>query len=175
MTLGLDASTTCCGWAITSGSIIVDCGFIDISKFDTNGEKSNYIISVIDKNENVSKISSINLEAALSGFSGPANRAVIIKLARFNAVFEYIMSEHYKMKVNLVGAMTARKQVLGKATIKGIKPKEYVEVSMAKMYDLSRWEVKNKKGNVDKRIEDVRDSIVISLYNPTLSALALVH
>ena len=35
MTLGFDASTTVCGWAMTTSSIIVDCGFIDISNFDT--------------------------------------------------------------------------------------------------------------------------------------------
>ena len=65
MVLGFDASTTCAGWAIYDGKDIVDAGFIDISKINSNKEKSLHIISIIDQSSYISEVKQINLEAAL--------------------------------------------------------------------------------------------------------------
>ena len=102
MTLGFDASSTTCGWAFTDNKTIIDCGFIDVSKIETNREKSKYVIDVLDKNIHIKDVSVVNLEASLSGFSGPSNRAVVIKLARFNAVFEYALEDYFGKKINQV-------------------------------------------------------------------------
>ena len=52
-------------------------------------------------------ISVINLEAALSGFAGGfTSQQTIITLARHNAVFAYIIEEHFKIKVNLLSVNT---------------------------------------------------------------------
>jgi hypothetical protein len=168
ISLGLDASTTCVGWAFTSGSVILDCGFYDISDYKGNRLKSHRVISLLADNPLIKNIGRVNLEGSLSGFSGPSSRTVVMMLARYNSVLEYVLQDSFRVPVNLVGAMTARKQVLGAARLEGMKPKEFVKMKMDKLYDLSKWEVKNKKGNVDKRMEDVRDACVIALYNPPL-------
>jgi hypothetical protein len=165
MNLGFDASTNVVGFAFVENKNIFDCGFIDISKIKGNREKAWFVIESLKSHSLLSKIDSINLEASLSGFAGPSSRAVIVMLARWNAVFEYVLEDYFKKEINLVNVATARKQAFGKAKIKGMKPKEYVKMMMDKMYDLTPWEKTNKLGNIDKRIEDVRDAVVIALYN----------
>ncbi len=119
--LGLDASTRTVGWAFCTDGVIVSAGFIDISKLETNKEKALHIISVLDDNPNITATTQINLEAALSGFmGGKTSQQTIILLARFNAVLEYIISEHWKIPVKLISVTTARKKVFGKCRVKGM-------------------------------------------------------
>jgi len=166
MNLGFDASTTTVGWALSEDGKIKDAGFIDISDIKPNREKAKLVIDKMKAHSLIDTVENINLEDSLSGFAGPSSRTVVVMLARWNAIFEYALEDAFGKKINLVGAMTARKQVLGAARLDGIKPKEFVKMKMDKMYDLTPWTVYNKKNNPDKRMEDVRDSIVISLYNP---------
>lgn len=165
MILGLDASTTVCGWAFFDGTKICDAGFIDTSKLDANKDKAFLILNTLSPNPNYPLISEVKLEAALSGFmGGRTSQQVIIKLARFNAVLEYIVSEHLKVPVTLVGASTARKRVLGKAFIKGMTAKEYVRQELPKKIpELARFEQKNRNGDWNKKNEDMFDAIVIAM------------
>jgi hypothetical protein len=105
------------------------------------------------------------LEAALSGFMGGfTSQQVIIKLARFNALFEYIVSEHFKIPVELTNATTARKSVFGKARIKGVKSKVFVRQQIDEKFAyVHQFDKKNKHGNPDKRNEDMYDAVVISM------------
>lgn len=115
MVLGFDASTTCAGWAFWNGTEIVDAGFLDLSRLETNKEKAFHVIAALDANPNTLVTTKINLEAALSGFfRGRTSQQTIIKLARFNAGFEYILSEHWKSPVNLDSVTTASKTDMGK-------------------------------------------------------------
>ena len=165
MILGFDCSTTTCGYSFCDNNDILNADFIDISKFDTNKEKSFHIISIIDKNPLIKKVTKINLESALSGFMfGRTSQQTVIKLARFNAIFEYIISEHWKLPVTLVAASTARKKVFGKARVKGVEAKEYVKQQLSLKFDLTKYNKINKIGNVDVRVQDIYDSIVIALY-----------
>jgi len=164
MVLGFDASTTCCGWAFWNGTEIVDAGFIDISKFPTNKEKALHVISILKDNPNMVLTTQINLEAALSGFMGGRTRQqVIIMLARFNAVFEYIISEHWKIPVNLLSVTTARKKVFGKCRVKGIDPKEYVKQQLSIRMDLKKFDKINKIGNIDVKCADMYDAMVMAM------------
>lgn len=165
MILGLDASTTVCGWAMYDGVGISDAGFIDTSKLETNKEKALFIIQEIEKRPDIFLVSEIKLEAALSGFMrGRTSQQVVIKLARFNAVLEYILGEHWAVPVRLVSANTARKKVLGKAFIKGMTAKEYVKQELPKhVPNLEKYNKLNKIGNYDKRNEDMYDAIVIAM------------
>lgn len=165
MTLGFDASTSTVGFSFYNGIDVVDAGFIDISKLETNKEKSFYIIEELEKNENISFIKKVNLEAALFGFmGGKTSQQTIIKLARFNAVFEYIISERWAVPVNLISVMTARKKVLGKARVKGMTGKEYVSQQINTRFpQFHKFDKMNKKGMPDIRNEDVYDAIIISL------------
>jgi len=164
--LGLDSSTTTTGWAISEDGIIIKGGFVDTSKLNTNKEKSFCVIDVINGLPELQKINHINLEASLSGFSmGFTSQQVVILLSRFNAVFEYIISEHWKKPVNLINVNTARKKVLGHARIKGMKNKEMVKSLLPNVVkDIHKFDIKNKKGNVDKRVDDMWDAMVMALY-----------
>lgn len=165
MILGLDASTSTVGYAFSLMGEVKGAGFIDISGIKGNREKADKVVEVLKNNSLSKNLTTINLEGSLSGFAGPSSRTVVILLARWNAVLEYALQDAFDIKINLVGAMTARKQVFGASRVAGIKPKDFVRERLDKMIDISQWSVVNKKGNVDKRIEDVRDAIVMSLYN----------
>jgi hypothetical protein len=169
VSLGFDASSNVVGFAFTEDKKILDAGFIDISKVDTSRGKANYVIDALSSHPLIKKTEQINLEASLSGFAGPSNRSVVIMLARWSAVFEHMLVDSYKLPVNLINVNTARKQVFGKAKIKGMKPKPYVKMKLDEIYDMTPWLVYNKIGNVDKKCEDTYDAVVISLYNPTQS------
>lgn len=166
MILGFDASTTTCGWAFFDGTVITDAGFVDISKCPTNKEKALRVISVMDAHPHIHLVTQINLEAALSGFMrGRTSQQVIIKLARFNAVFEYILSEHFKMPVNLIGAGTARKKVLGKSFIKGMSPKDYVKMQLPQLHpEVVKFDQPNRDGNWNVKNSDMYDAVIMSLY-----------
>lgn len=168
MKLGFDASTTVCGFAFYDGTVIADAGFIDISKHSTNKEKALQVISIIDANPLIKLTTAINLESALSGFAGGrTSQQVVIMLARFNAIFEYIVSEYFKIPVNLVGASTARKQVLGKSFIKGMKSKEYVKQELPKIHpEIIKFDKLNKKKMWNVKNSDMYDAAIMSLYKP---------
>jgi hypothetical protein len=165
MVLGFDASTTCCGWAYWNGIEIVDAGFIDLSKLETNKEKALHVISILESNPNMPVTSTINLEAALSGFmGGRTSQQTIIKLARFNAVFEYIVSEHWKIPVNLISVTTARKKVFGKARVKGLTGKEYVRQQIDSRFNyIHKFDKKNTRDGWDAKNEDMYDGVVIAM------------
>ena len=165
MTLGFDASTTTCGWSFFDNNEVQDCGFVDISKATTNKDKAFFVLSILDKHPLISKVKTINLEAALSGFAGGfTSQQVIIKLARFNALFEYIVGEHYKIPVNLISVNTMRKKAFGKCRIKGIKSKEFVKMQLQSKMSLDKWDKFKKNGNWDERNFDMYDAIVCSMY-----------
>ena len=164
MILGLDASTTICGWAFYDGTVILDAGFVDISECPTNKEKALRVISVMDAYPLIPKVTQINLESALSGFMmGRTSQQVVIKLARFNAVFEYIVSEHFKIGVRLINATTARKTVFGKARVKGMTGKEYVRQELPKIHpEVLQFEKKNNKNEWNAKNADMYDAVVIA-------------
>lgn len=172
VTLGIDASTTTIGWSFfsTESKKILDCGFLDIKKLTTNKEKSQCFIEFIKNTKYIEQTHDIVLEGALSGFSfGRTSQQTLIKLIRWNAVFEYILSEEFPDK-NLIleSANTIRKNVFGKCRVKGVKSKEYVQLKLKEMINyLDDYTILNKKNNPDKRMEDVYDAIVCSMYKNT--------
>ena len=116
--LGLDASTSTVGYAFNKDGKIIEASFIDIKKLETNKEKSFKVIEVLNASKHITEASKIVLEAALSGFiGGSTSQQTVIKLARFNAVFEYILSEYYNIPIILSSVMTMRKTVFGKCRV----------------------------------------------------------
>jgi hypothetical protein len=165
MILGLDVSTTTVGWAFCCSGSILDAGFIDIQNFQSAKDKSFHAIYILEKNPLFNQITSIHLESALSGFAGGfTSQQVIIKLSKFNAVFEYIISERWSKQVILLNVNTARKKVLGKCRQKGIPSKEFVKCYLEKIVDIHKFDVFKKTGNPDKRNADTYDAILLSLY-----------
>ena len=158
--LGLDLSCSTCGWAVSENKIIIGAGFVDISDVIEYAAKAELIITAL-KDQTFEKIM---IEESLFGFAGGGtSQQVIIKLVKNKAVVGYILENHYKLKVESIHAQTARKKAFGIARIKGIKSKVFVKEQVEKLYDMKPCTVLNKKGNEEKRMEDVRDAIVLSL------------
>ena len=166
VTLGLDASTNCVGYAFTEDKKILDMGFIDIKKEKTPKEKVFKVLDFINKSSYIDDVYDINVEDNLSGFAGGrTSQQVIVKLAKFNAILCFMLEEVFGMEVHNINPMTARKNVFGKARVKGIKAKEFVKMKIEEMYDTKKWCKKTTRGNWDKRNIDMYDGLVMSLYN----------
>jgi len=163
--LGLDASTTCVGYAFTEDKKILDMGFIDIKKEKTPKEKVQKVLEYLNNSSYIDEVMDINIEDNLSGFAGGrTSQQVIIKLAKFNAILCFMLEEMFEFNVNSINPMTARKQVFGKARVKGKKAKEFVQEEIEKMYNTNKWCKETARGNWDKRNIDMYDGLVMSLY-----------
>ena len=164
VTLGLDASTTCVGYAFTKDKKILDMGFIDIKKEKTPKEKVQKVLDFLHQSSYIDDVDDINIEDNLSGFAGGrTSQQVIIKLAKFNAILCFML-ENFDFKVHNINPMTARKNVFGKARVKGKKAKDFVKESVEKMYDTKKWCKETTLGNWDKRNIDMYDGLVMSLF-----------
>ena len=164
VTLGLDASTTCVGYAFTKDKKILDMGFIDIKKEKTPKDKVQKVLEVINQHDYIDSVNDINVEDNLSGFAGGrTSQQVIIKLAKFNAILCFML-ENFDFKVHNINPMTARKNVFGKARIKGVKAKDFVKEEIEKRFKTKKWCKKTKTGLWDKRNIDMYDGLVMSLF-----------
>ena len=164
VTLGLDASTTCVGYAFTEDKKILDMGFIDIKKEKTPKDKVQKVLDFLHQISYIDSVDDINIEDNLSGFAGGrTSQQVIIKLAKFNAILCFML-ENFEFNVNSINPMTARKQVFGKARVKGKKAKQFVQEEIEKMYNTNKWCKETARGNWDKRNIDMYDGLVMSLY-----------
>ena len=165
VTLGLDASTNCVGYAFTKDKKILDMGFIDISKQKTPKEKVQKVLEFLNQSKHIDEVIDINIEDNLSGFAGGrTSQQVIIKLAKFNAILCFMLEEMFDYEVNNINPMTARKNVFGKARVKGIKAKDLVKMKIEEMYNTKKWCKTTKTGLWDKRNIDMYDGLVMSLY-----------
>ena len=169
VTLGLDASTTCVGYAFTKDKKILDMGFIDIKKQTTPKEKVFKVLDFLNKSSYIDNVFNINVEDNLQGFAGGrTSQQVIVKLAKFNAILCFMLEHVFDVEPNNINPMTARKNVFGKARIKGIKAKDYVKMKIEEMYDTSKWCKETARGNWDKRNIDMYDGLVMSLFKKKL-------
>ena len=164
VTLGLDASTTCVGYAFTQDKKILDMGFIDIKKEITPKDKVQKVLDFLNKSPYIDNTIDINIEDNLSGFAGGrTSQQVIVKLAKFNAILCFML-ENFEFKVHSINPMTARKNVFGKARVKGKKAKQFVQEEVEKMYNTKKWCKETTRGNWDKRNIDMYDGLVMSLF-----------
>ena len=165
VTLGLDASTTCVGYAFTKDKKILDMGFIDIKKEKTPKEKVQKVLGFINESPYIDNVFDINIEDNLSGFAGGrTSQQVIIKLAKFNAILCFMLEEMFDFNVHSINPMTARKNVFGKARVKGKKAKEFVKEEIENRYNTKKWCKETTRGNWDKRNIDAYDGLVMSLF-----------
>ena len=140
-------------------------GFIDIKKYKTPKEKVFFVIDHLNKNSHIEDVTSINVEDNLSGFAGGrTSQQVIVKLAKFNAILCFVLEDIFGIEVKNINPMTARKNVFGKARVKGIKSKDYVKMKIEEMYNTKKWCKTTTRGNWDKRNIDAYDGLVMSLY-----------
>ena len=165
VTLGLDISTSCVGYAVTKDKKILDMGFIDIKKQKTPKEKVFFVLEFLNNISYIDEVDKIYVEDNLSGFAGGrTSQQVIVKLAKFNAILCFVLEDTFEIEVKNINPMTARKNVFGKARVKGIKAKEFVKKQVENLYDTSKWCKTTTRGNWDKRNIDMYDGLVMSLY-----------
>ena len=163
--LGLDISTTCVGYAFTEDKKILEMGFIDIKKQTTHKEKAFYVLTHINESSYIDKVEKVYVEDNLSGFAGGfTSQQTIVKLAKFNAVLCFVIEDTFDIEVKNVNPMTARKQVFGKARVKGVKAKDFVKRQIEELYDTKKWCKHTTRGNWDKRNIDAYDGLVMSLF-----------
>ena len=135
-----------------------------ILKETTPKEKVQKVLEFLNNNSYIDDVNDINIEDNLSGFAGGrTSQQVIIKLAKFNAILCFML-ENFEFKVHSINPMTARKQVFGKARVKGKKAKQFVQEEIEKMYNTNKWCKETARGNWDKRNIDMYDGLVMSLY-----------
>ena len=165
VSLGLDASTTCVGYAFTQDKKILDMGFIDIRKQKTPRKKVFKVLEFLNNISYIDEVEKIFVEDNLSGFAGGrTSQQVIIKLAKFNAILCFMLEEMFDFNVHSINPMTARKNVFGKARVKGIKAKDFVKMKIEEMYNTKKWCKETTRGNWDKRNIDMYDGLVMSLF-----------
>ena len=165
VTLGLDISTSCVGYAFTEDKKILDMGFIDIKKEKTPKEKVFKVLDFLNKSSHIDEVFTIYVEDNLQGFAGGrTSQQVIVKLAKFNAILCFMLENIFDIEPNNINPMTARKNVFGKARVKGIKAKDLVKMKIEEMYDTKKWCKHTTRGNWDKRNIDAYDGLVMSLF-----------
>ena len=163
--LGLDASTTCVGYAFTKDKKILDMGFIDIKKETTPKDKVQKVLEKLNESSYINEVTDINIEDNLSGFAGGfTSQQTIVKLAKFNAILCFMLEEMFQYEVNSINPMTARKNVFGKARVKGIKAKDFVKRQIESKFDTKKWCKTTSRGNWDKRNIDAYDGLVMALF-----------
>ena len=163
--IGLDASTTTVGFAFVDDKNVIDIGFIPIDKQKTIRDKVQLTMDELTKLDPFDEVDKIYIEDNLSGFSrGRTSQQTIIKLAKFNAVLTYCLEFAYGEIVEGVNPMTARKQLFGKARVKGKTAKEFVKEEINCLYNLEKYVKLTKTGLWDKRNLDSYDALVCALY-----------
>lgn len=163
--IGLDLSSTVCGFAvIDDNEKILHLTAINISKLKHPKEKCNKIFEELDKWKS-HEILSITVEEPVLGFTqGKTSNHTITMLIRWNGIFCYVLEDLYKISPILADVNTARKTIFGKCREKGKTGKEYTKIRLYERFDLTPWTITNKKGNEDKKMEDIRDGLVCALY-----------
>ena len=163
--IGLDSSTTTVGFAFVDDKNVIDIGFIPIDKQKTIRDKVQLTMDELTKLDPFEEVNKIYIEDNLSGFSrGRTSQQTIIKLAKFNAVLTYCLEFAYGEIVEGVNPMTARKQLFGKARVKGKTAKEFVKEEINCLYNLEKYVKLTKTGLWDKRNLDSYDALVCALY-----------
>ena len=93
--LGLDISTSCTGWSIINPQgIIVDIGYIDLSKEKSIFKKAKKVKDELFNIFETNKIEAVFIEENLQSFrSGFSSAATISTLAKFNGIVSFICFE----------------------------------------------------------------------------------
>jgi Holliday junction resolvasome RuvABC endonuclease subunit len=166
MQLGLDISTTTTGYAIDNKNQIITMGFVDLKKHTDLSDKAWALLDNLTSLEHIDNVKNIIVEDSLSGFSrGFTSQQTIIKLAKFNAIVCFLCEHQLKLKPHLINATTARKQLFGKARVKGKTAKDYVSEQIQSKFDITEWIVRTRTGTVDKRNVDAMDALVVAKYS----------
>jgi len=131
MILGLDISTSSTGWSIIDkDGILVDQGFIDLSKKKTLFEKAKVVKNKLVSLQCVLNIQKVFIEENLQAFrSGFSSAKTISTLAKFNGIVSYICFEEFYLDPQFLNVNSARKSLnikIEREKICGVSTKQQV-------------------------------------------------
>lgn len=185
--LGLDISTTCTGWAITtldqSGKVTgVELGRIELDDYTDLISKAEVVKRELLDINSRHKISRVYIEENLQSFSSGASSAqTLFKLAKFNGIVTYLSHQATGVNPVAINVNHARK-ILGinlkREKVCGVTTKDqiYEWVSSHELLRDHKWPVKvissgPRKGQtvLEKYVYDMSDAFVIVMSGPIIS------
>ena len=112
MLLSLDISTSCTGYCLFDEDVLVDIGYINLSKHKGLFEKANHVKNYITYLKGKHPIKNIAVEENLQAFRpGLSSAKTLMTLAQFNGVVRWICYETLNVPVESINVNTARKTI----------------------------------------------------------------
>lgn len=158
MKIGLDISSNIIGYSIWDNNTLLKYGFIDISNINSDKliDKVEIFMHLIDLNN----ITEIIIEESLKSFAyGKSSVNTILLLTKINSLISYAMYLHTNIYPKYISAQTARKNV-GIIINKSVVDKKLLIFNHVNhIYNIVS--IINKNNNLDKRMYDIADAIVV--------------
>lgn len=146
--LGLDCSTTACGWCIFKDNDLIEFGVLNLSIYNTNHDKLMAINALIyNFNINFNKV----IIESPNKYGVNANTTALLLI--FNTMVQVFLIYNLELPVYEIVCTTARKNVFGKAI-----PKKEVQLKIFNYYPFLN-DLKLTKPHKS----DVADAIVLVL------------
>jgi len=164
ISLGLDISTNCTGYAlINENEELESYGYIDTSISNDLYEKieifENSIAKHIAKRPDV-----IMIEDILSKFTkGRSSIKIIIALAKFNALASYKCYELSGNQPIHLNVLRSRNLALGHSVPRGVNSKEHILKYIIEKYPHIELPRMKKKDALAKQAYDICDAVIMSL------------
>lgn len=171
MLLALDVSTSVIGWSLWKDDKLHDQGFLTLADYKGNpkelADRLDVAVAFFSDFKDVTKIAA---EEALQKFSGgKTNAQTMNKLIAMNFGLTYTLSRLWKVEVDYIPVVTARKLagIVVPRQAKGQKKdpnwaKKFVISEILKIYPSLNIGFTNQ-GNPRKGHDDLADSIVIGI------------
>jgi hypothetical protein len=161
MILGLDISSSCVGYSVWDGNILIRYGFVDLSNVDNLFQKIDVFLVMFDCEQ---KINAIFVEDIQQSFArGFSSVNTTILLAKMNAALSYAMCNRFKIYPEYLNVNHLRK-VIGLTVKKnGIKAKEQTFSFIRDKFNEQLFLKWTKNDTIDKRSLDITDAIAVGL------------
>ena len=112
MILALDISTSCTGWCIFNKDVLLDVGYIELSRYKGMYEKAGHVKSELLKIHKKHSFDEVVVEENLQAFRpGLSSASTLMTLAQFNGVVRWICYSDLNCQVSSLNVNSARKSV----------------------------------------------------------------
>ena len=111
--LGLDISTSCTGWCVTTDTgVLVEMGYVKLSRIGSVLGKAAAMKQSLEELNKAHQIDRIVIEENLQAFRpGFSSAKTLMCLARFNGIVSYICKEVFDLEPEYINVNVARKSV----------------------------------------------------------------
>ena len=182
--LGLDISTSCTGWAVTSiddcgNTIDVELGYIKLDKYDDLIQKAKVVSAELSAINKKHQLSRIYIEENMQAFRpGASSAQTLVTLAKFNGIVMFLCNQVTEITPVSVNVNHARKSLginLKREKVCGISTKSQIHtwVSAHSLMKSFEWPTKVMSSGPRKGLSvvetcsyDMADAFVIALAGP---------